>query len=188
MKRMSRRDLVRTGALTGLTAAAVPQAFLRLGTPDVLAATPMQSGSTRQQRGDIPLDPADAVRVRAITREELLSQPRQTNPEAELGGFMRVGYTGLRGTNAQIGLIYMPVGQTSPVHTAGVEHLIMVLKGEFEFDIQDQKIRVTSWGQIFLPADVYYAYKNVGSEDAWFMNCVSRYKDWPGRPGDYKLD
>jgi glyoxylate utilization-related uncharacterized protein len=65
----------------------------------------------------------------------------------------------------------------------------MVLKGEFQFDIQDQKIRVGPWGQIFLPADVFYAYKNVGMEDAWFMNCVARYKDWPaGHAGEYKPD
>jgi len=56
MKRMKRRDFIRTGALTGLSAAAVPQTFLRGGTAEGLAATPMshtlfaqQAGSSRQQ-------------------------------------------------------------------------------------------------------------------------------------------
>jgi quercetin dioxygenase-like cupin family protein len=139
-------------------------------------------------RGNMPLDPVDAQRVRAITREDLLSMPRQNTPMAELGGSMRIGYTGIRGTNSQIGLMHIPVGQASPVHNARLEHLIMVLIGEVEFTIQEQTIRVLPWGQIFLPADVLYAYKNVGTEGAWFMNCISRYKDWPStESADYKL-
>src|SRR5579864_4965507 len=107
MKRVSRRDLMRTGALTGLTAAVAPEAFLNLGMADLMAATPMQSESLHQRLGDNPLKPADAQRVRAITREELLSEPRQQqdHPKAELGGFMRIGYTGIRGSNAALGLI-----------------------------------------------------------------------------------
>jgi len=56
MKRMNRRDFVRTGALTGLSATTVPQIFLRDGTVEASAATPMlnsffaqQSGSSRQR-------------------------------------------------------------------------------------------------------------------------------------------
>jgi len=56
MRRMNRRDFVRTSALTGLSAATVPQTFLRGGTAEAWAATPMlhslfakQSGNSRQR-------------------------------------------------------------------------------------------------------------------------------------------
>ena len=55
MKRMNRRDFVRAGAVTGLSAAVVPQTFLGGGSADAWAATPMAhalfaqaSGSSRQ--------------------------------------------------------------------------------------------------------------------------------------------
>ena len=55
MKRMNRRDFVRTGAVTGLSAAVVPQTFLGGGSADAWAAPPMAharfaqaSGSSRQ--------------------------------------------------------------------------------------------------------------------------------------------
>jgi quercetin dioxygenase-like cupin family protein len=140
--------------------------------------------SAEDPRGTIPLTPADAGRPRSIALEEILRQPRQSLPQADVGGYVRIAYTGLRGSNCQAGLVYLPVGQGSPPHSAGVEHIITVLEGVVEFDVAGQQFRVERLGQIFLPADITYHYRNVGMVDAWFHNVIARYRDWPA-PAEY---
>lgn len=141
-------------------------------------------------RGSIPLSAEDAARPRLLSKQELLARPRYPRfklPGAEMGGYGRVAYTGLRASNAQMGMLYIPVGQGSPAHSAGTEHLIMVLEGEMIFTLGDEEFRVGEWDQIFLPAGQFYSYRNGGSIGAWFCNVVARHVEWPGERGKYQV-
>lgn len=142
-------------------------------------------------RGSIPLSSDDAVRPRVLAKAELLARPRYPRyklPGAEMGGYGRVAYTGLRASNAQMGMLFCPIGQGSPPHTAGTEHLIMVLEGEMIFTIGGREHRVSAWDQIFLPADQLYTYRNGGSVGAWMCNVTARHQEWPGNRGQYEAE
>jgi quercetin dioxygenase-like cupin family protein len=136
-------------------------------------------------RGTIPLSAADGSRPRSVSLEEILREPRQSLPQADVGGYVRIAYTGLRASNCQAGLVYLPVGQGSPVHSAGVEHIITVLDGVVEFDVAGQRFRVERLGQMFLPAGVEYQYRNAGMVDVWFHNVIARHTDWPPPTAEY---
>lgn len=133
--------------------------------------------------GTAPLDPADAARPRWLTLAELLTN-YEPLPKAELGGFLRNYYAGLRASFAEQGLIYVPVGQGAPRHSIRCEHLITVLEGEVEFVVGEERILLERLGQIFIPADTKYEFRNVGMVDVWFHNVLARVDEWPA-PADY---
>jgi quercetin dioxygenase-like cupin family protein len=143
-------------------------------------------GEVIDPRGRIPLDPDDAQHFRILERDQLLSGGSAHLPEAGKEGFRRLSYRGLRGTNVQAGFIFLPVGQSSPVHSAGHEHIITCLTGRLRFRIQGSTVYLGEWSQIFLPAGVLYDYSNVGNVDVWFHNVIARHTEWPAPESVYK--
>jgi quercetin dioxygenase-like cupin family protein len=118
--------------------------------------------------------------MRFLSSTDLL-RPQWTLPEATDAGFARGLCLGLSGTNADMGLIFMPVGQTTPPHSYTGEHLIFQLMGTIEFSVGDERHLLQPHDILFIPADLSYVYSNVGLVDAAFVNVTASAGEWPAR-------
>ena len=57
-------------------------------------------------------------------------QPAWTLPKADTVGFIRGRCNGIDGTAFNAGVVLMPFGQTTPLHSNTGEHIIYLLEGE----------------------------------------------------------
>jgi quercetin dioxygenase-like cupin family protein len=73
----------------------------------------------------------------------------------------------------------MPPGQMTPLHDYSAEHIIFVLSGQIDFLIGLDVYELNQYDEIFIPAHVFYIYRNPGDVEAAFFNVVSRLDEWP---------
>jgi quercetin dioxygenase-like cupin family protein len=94
-------------------------------------------------------------------------------------GTIRGAYNGIEATNCMANLIVVPFGQHSPVHTFDGEHVVHHVAGRVEWDTQVGTYVLEPGDLFFLAADVEYAYTNIGSDDAYFLDVAARAEAWP---------
>jgi quercetin dioxygenase-like cupin family protein len=135
--------------------------------------------SLAEMRGSTPLSDVDRTRVRYLSKRELFSEPSYRLPKAAVAGYVRSNSYGLRATNSYSTLIRMPPGQMTPLHDYSAEHIIFVLSGQIDFLIGPDVYELNQYDEIFIPAHVFYIYRNPGDVEAAFFNVVSRLDEWP---------
>lgn len=108
-----------------------------------------------------------------------LMRPAWDLPNVQAPGFTRAMCRGIRGDGASLGVVVMPYGQRSPVHSYSGEHLLLGISGEVRFDIGDAEYVLGELDLLFIGADVDYRYRNVGLEPAVFADVIGRVTDWP---------
>jgi quercetin dioxygenase-like cupin family protein len=64
----------------------------------------------------------------------------------------------------------MPEGQRSTRRASDVEHIIYVLEGSFEFDIDGTRYELGAMDQIFVPTDVSWEYRNTFAGSSTFLS------------------
>ena len=135
--------------------------------------------SLAEMRGSTPLSDVARTRVRYLSKRELFSEPSYRLPKAAIAGYVRSNSYGLRATNSYSTLIRMPPGQMTPLHDYSAEHIIFVLSGQIDFLIGLDVYELNQYDEIFIPAHVFYIYRNPGDVEAAFFNVVSRLDEWP---------
>ncbi len=106
-------------------------------------------------------------------------QPTWTLPRADTVGFLRAKCNGMDGTWFNAGVVFMQLGQTTPLHSSNAEHIIYLLDGEIEFTIEGEPYPLLPDDMLFIPADAKYVYTNMGRKQAAFITVLSRIDSWP---------
>jgi quercetin dioxygenase-like cupin family protein len=106
-------------------------------------------------------------------------QPTWTLPRADTVGFLRAKCNGMDGTWFNAGVVFMPIGQTTPLHSSNAEHIIYLLEGEIEFTIESEPYPMLPGDMLFIPANAKYVYTNMGREQAAFITVLSKVDSWP---------
>lgn len=141
----------------------------------------MASAPTQSDPGKAP----DYTSVRVLTRAEITANPNHTLPRASEGGYQRVLFQAMTASNADTSLVFMPVGQSSPPHTAYSEHIITVLEGQVAFRIDARAYSLGRLDQLFIPAGCQYEYWNAALREVVFLNLRTRADEWPPRTTAY---
>lgn len=104
-------------------------------------------------------------------------------PQSQTPGFIRGAYPNVVGSSASGRIVIVPRGQGSPKHANTAEHLICHLEGEavFEFpdDLPAEKIYLSRYDILFIPANMPYQYFNVGETDVMWFTVLTSAGDWP---------
>ena len=108
-------------------------------------------------------------------------QPRWTFHRAGEAGFVRGRFNDMEGTNFSAGLLVMPFGQTTPLHSETGEHIIYLLEGEVEFTIEGEPYPLEPHDMLFIPAHAKYLYSNVGRGPAILVAILGKVDDWPSK-------
>lgn len=135
--------------------------------------------SVAEMRGSTPLSEGDAARVRYLSKRDLFSEPSFRLPKADTPGYIRSNSYGLRATNSYTTIVRLSPGQATPLHDYSAEHIIFVLNGQVDFLIDGDRYELDRYDQIFIPAHIFYVYRNPGDVEASFYNIVSRVDEWP---------
>jgi quercetin dioxygenase-like cupin family protein len=106
-------------------------------------------------------------------------QPTWNLPKADTAGFWRGRCNGMEASQCSAGLVLMPFGQTTPLHSNCAEHIILLLEGEIEFTIEGEPFPLEPGDMLFIPADVKYLYTNRGRSTARFISILGRVDAWP---------
>jgi quercetin dioxygenase-like cupin family protein len=106
-------------------------------------------------------------------------QPAWTLPRADTAGFWRGRCNGMEGTAFSAGVVIMPLGQTTPLHSNTGEHIIYLLEGDVEFTIEGEPFPLEPGDMLFIPADAKYVYSNRGRSTAFFVSIIGKVDSWP---------
>jgi quercetin dioxygenase-like cupin family protein len=96
-------------------------------------------------------------------------------------GFHRSFSESVEGRNFRAHVIVVPEGQASPPHVANCEHIMFQLEGSIAFEFEGARYVTEQYDTLFIPPNIAYGYRNVGSGDALFLSIVGRYDEWPAR-------
>lgn len=97
-----------------------------------------------------------------------------TLPMNDVMGFHRARLTTLEGTNIRAGIVWLPIGQESPPHDSGSEHIFFLLEGALEFVIEERNYQMQPHDMFYVPAGTTYLYRNVGQVDVRFLNILGK--------------
>lgn len=99
--------------------------------------------------------------------------------KSDIPGCRRAHFSGIDGTMVGVNLLLLPAGQRSPLHTYTGEHIIVLLQGSIDFVHEAQHYVMDSHDMLFIPADIWYEYVNVGAGDAIFVGIKAAAAEWP---------
>jgi quercetin dioxygenase-like cupin family protein len=105
---------------------------------------------------------------------------------ADRPGFVRGRCNDMEGTAFSAGLVLVPPGQRSPLHSESGEHIIYALEGEVEFAIEGEPYPLEPGDLLFVPAHARYLYANVGRSTATLLAIFGRVDEWPPRGTYYE--
>jgi quercetin dioxygenase-like cupin family protein len=112
--------------------------------------------------------------TRVMTYAELMASVNPPLPDADVDGTRRTAYKGLVGGTFQTNLVVMPEGQRSPARESDIEHVIYVLEGSFQFDVEGTCYQVATMDQILVPVGVRWEYRNSFDGPSTFLSITGR--------------
>jgi quercetin dioxygenase-like cupin family protein len=139
----------------------------------------MEKHPAAEIKGSVPLDPELAKRCRLLKKRDFLFAPRYDLPLATTPPYVRGLCDGLRATNGYVHLVQMPFGQRTPRHDFGAEHIIVPIRGSVDFVTDTERFSLDPLDALFIPANLFYEYMNVGEDEVWFVDVVIRFDEWP---------
>jgi quercetin dioxygenase-like cupin family protein len=101
--------------------------------------------------------------------------------DSDTPGHHRAICAGLAGQSFAAALMVVPEGQGSNPHAFTAEHILYQIEGTTEMRIGEESWRIEPGDLFFLPANVEYAYRNVGQGTVRQLSIIGRLEDWPGR-------
>jgi quercetin dioxygenase-like cupin family protein len=105
-----------------------------------------------------------------MTFAELMAAANPPLPGSDAEGTRRTAYKGLVGSTFKTNLVVMPAGQRSPARESDIEHVIYVLEGAFEFDVEGTRYDVGVMDQILVPVGVRWEYRNSFDGESTFLS------------------
>ena len=105
-----------------------------------------------------------------MTHAELMASANPPLPESDVDGTRRTAYAGLVAGTFKTNLVVMPQGQRSPARVSEIEHIIYVLEGSFEFNVEGARYDVSATDQIFVPVGVRWEYRNSSAGESTFLS------------------
>jgi quercetin dioxygenase-like cupin family protein len=108
--------------------------------------------------------------VRVMTHAELMTSANAPLPGSDTVGTRRTAYKGLVAGTFKVNLVVMPQGQRSPARESEIEHIIYVVEGSFEFDVEGVAYDVAARDQIFVPVGVHWEYRNTFAGQSTFLS------------------
>jgi quercetin dioxygenase-like cupin family protein len=105
-----------------------------------------------------------------MTHAELMLSANPPLPGSDTDGTLRTAYKGLVARTFKINVVVMPQDQRSPPRESEIEHIIYVLEGSFEFDVEGVVYDVGTMDQIFVPVAVRWEYRNTYSGQSTFLS------------------
>ena len=108
--------------------------------------------------------------VRVMTHAELMASANPPLPGSDADGTRRTAYEGLVAGTFKVNVVVMPAGQRSPPRESEIEHIMYVLEGSFEFDVEGVVYEVGTMDQIFVPVAVRWEYRNTFAGQSTFLS------------------
>jgi quercetin dioxygenase-like cupin family protein len=105
-----------------------------------------------------------------MTHSELMAAANAPLPGSDSEGKKRIAYKGLVAATFKVNLVVMPQGQRSPPRESEIEHIIYVVEGSFEFDVEGVVYEVGTMDQIFVPVGVRWEYRNTYPGQSTFLS------------------
>jgi quercetin dioxygenase-like cupin family protein len=105
-----------------------------------------------------------------MTHAELMASANAPLPGSDMDGTRRAAYKGLVADTFKVNLVVMPQGQRSPPRESEIEHIIYVVEGSFEFNIEGAVYDIVARDQIFVPVDVRWEYRNTSDGQSTFLS------------------
>lgn len=113
---------------------------------------------------------AQHIPTQVLSRAALFDRRLPDLPGANEPGYARTAFKGLAGAEFKTNVVAVPTGQRSTERVSVVDHIILVLKGEFELAVEGEMHVLDEWAQIFVPRGISWSYRNVGQTDATFVS------------------
>ena len=111
--------------------------------------------------------------ARVMPHAELLASMNPPLPGSDVDGTRRTAYRGLAAGTFKTNVVVMPEGQRSPTRASDVEHVIYVLAGSFEFDVDGTCYELSTMDQIFVPVGVRWQYRNTFAGPSTFLSITN---------------
>src|SRR5262249_46423829 len=125
-----------------------------------------------------------AMTPRVLRRRD--QQPRWNLHLADTPGFVRGRCNDMDGTAFSAGLVIVPLGQRSPLHSESGEPIIYALEGEVEFTVDGEPFPLEPGDLLFNPSPARYVYANVGRSTATMLAMFGRVDEWPPKGTYYE--
>jgi quercetin dioxygenase-like cupin family protein len=105
-----------------------------------------------------------------MTHAELTEAANPPLPGSNTDGTRRTAYKGLVAGTFKVNLVVMPEGQCSPPRESEIEHIMYIVEGSFEFNVEGAAYEVVARDQIFVPVGVRWEYRNTFGGQSTFLS------------------
>jgi quercetin dioxygenase-like cupin family protein len=115
--------------------------------------------------------------ARVLRRRD--QRPSWSLPKANVVGYIRGNCDRMTGAAFSAGVALVPVGQRAPRHRNTGEHIMYMLEGVVEFEVDEDTFVLEAGDMLFIPAHATYAYANIDRTLAVFLSIIGKADQWP---------